>query len=167
MSTADLNKIVNAFTVYKFIKAITMPFELMDAYKLGIIDRHGTFLKKTHELKTSQEREASSIFDRLIINIKKIFALVPDTRIRSMLTTLPTATFLVKEDIESLGGDGQEFEEFIKEFLGKEGIDVEQELTEEAFGNAMKTEYNNCVGYAFGVPIYKYNDSYFSQIEGD
>ena len=54
----DLTKVVNAFTVYKFIKMMVEPFENTNAYELGIIDRKGKFLKKTHELTTNKELES-------------------------------------------------------------------------------------------------------------
>tara|TARA_Y100000310_G_C20505024_1_gene725968 strand:- start:145 stop:660 length:516 start_codon:yes stop_codon:yes gene_type:complete len=160
-NTADLNKIVNAFTVYKFIKAITTPFEQMDAYKLGIIDRNGKFLKSFDELKTPREREASSIFNRLIINIKKIFAMVPDPRVRALLTTLPSAIYLIKEDIRSMGGDGQEIENFIKTILFEKGIDVEKELMEDAFLYSVSEHHKNQLGSVFGVPVYKHTENSF------
>jgi len=163
--TADLNRIVNAFTVYKFMQEITTPFEQMAAYRLGIIDRDGKFLKSYDELKTQQEREASSIFNRLIINIKKIFAMVPDPRVRAMLTSLPTAIFLVKEDVIHLGGDGDEFENFVYEMFLEKGIELKEEYMDQNFQEIIKEESLNVVGYVFGVPIYKYNGSYFSQLE--
>mgnify|MGYP003125705161 CR=1 FL=1 len=56
----ELNKIVNAFTVYKFIQSIITPFNAMPAYKLGIIDAKGNFLKKQEDLKTDAEKKAST-----------------------------------------------------------------------------------------------------------
>ena len=35
-SMSDLNKVISAFTVYKFIKRIITPFNQMDAYKLQV-----------------------------------------------------------------------------------------------------------------------------------
>ena len=45
-SVSDFSKVINAFTVYKFIRLITQPFISMDAYKYGIIDKNGNYLKK-------------------------------------------------------------------------------------------------------------------------
>jgi hypothetical protein len=166
-ATADLNQIVSAFTVYKFIQAITTPFEQMDAHRLGIIDRQGNFLKSYDELTTHQEKEAASIFNRLIINIKKIFNMVPDPRVKAMLTSLPTAIFLVKEDVITLGGDGDEFEKFIYELFLEKGIDLKEEYMNRDFQEIIKEEASNTIGYVFGVPIYKYNGVCFSHFEGE
>ena len=67
-----MNRLVNAFVIYKFLKLLVLPFEKTEAYKLGIIDKDGNYLKKQGDLKTSQEKLASNIFTRLVWNIKKI-----------------------------------------------------------------------------------------------
>ena len=46
----DMTKVIGAFTVYKFIKLMATPFRQMDAYKFGIIDSKGKFLKKSEDL---------------------------------------------------------------------------------------------------------------------
>ena len=69
---ADLSKIIPAFTTYKFLKALVQPFTEFEAYKLGIIDKNGNFLKKFKELKKPKEKKAASMFFRLIINLKKL-----------------------------------------------------------------------------------------------
>ena len=119
-SMADLNKVISAFTVYKFIKRIITPFNKMDAYKLGIIDSKGNFLKKYSDLKSEKERRAGSMFNRLVINLKKIIKKVPDPKLKAQLTTLPTAVVLVKEEVESIGGDGEFFVECFKDFIMQE-----------------------------------------------
>ena len=103
--TRELNKVISAFTVFKFIKAMTTPFNQMDAYDLGIIDSKGKFIKKLDQLTTNQERKSVDAFNRLVINFKKIIAKVPDPTLKANLKRLPTAMILLKDDIEKLGVD--------------------------------------------------------------
>ena len=122
---SELGKIVSAFTVYKFIKSFVTPFNHMPAYRLGIIDKKGNFLKKTSELKTSEEKEAGNMFNRLIINLKKIIDKVPDPTLKAKLKIFTTALVLIKEDVDELGGDGDLVLQEIKSYLIKNKIDIE------------------------------------------
>ena len=45
-----MNRLVNAFVIYKFIKLLVTPFNKTDAFKLGIIDAKGNYLKKQKDL---------------------------------------------------------------------------------------------------------------------
>ena len=68
----------NAYFVYQFIKKLVIPFSNTEAFKLGIIDEKGKILKKRSSLKTREEREAYTLSDTLIFNLKKIqFLLKP------------------------------------------------------------------------------------------
>ena len=124
--TRELNKVISAFTVFKFIKAMTTPFNQMDAYDLGIIDSKGKFIKKLDQLTTNQERKSVDAFNRLVINFKKIIAKVPDPTLKANLKRLPTAMILLKDDIEKLGVDGEQVLTEIREYIKEEhGINIE------------------------------------------
>ena len=122
----DITKVVGAFTVYKFIKLMSTPFRQMDAYKLGIIDDKGNFLKKSEQLTTDKERKAADIFNRLIINLKKLIKKVPDPRIQAQLKNVATAMILIKEESEKIGADGDMVVSEIKKYLSTKGIDVDE-----------------------------------------
>ena len=124
--TRELNKVISAFTVFKFIKAMTTPFNQMDAYDLGIIDSKGKFIKKLDQLTTNQERKSVDAFNRLVINFKKIIAKVPDPTLKANLKRLPTAMVLLKDDIEKLGVDGEQVLTEIREYIREEyGVNIE------------------------------------------
>jgi len=124
--TRELNKVISAFTVFKFIKAMTTPFNKMDAYDLGIIDSKGKFIKKLDQLTTSKERKSVDAFNRLVINFKKIIAKVPDPSLKANLKRLPTAMILLKDDIEKLGVDGEQVLSEIREYIREEyGLNIE------------------------------------------
>ena len=69
--------LVDYYLVYRFIKALVMPFEKTKAFDLGIIDEKGNILKKQKDLKTSEEKAAYGYFERMVWNLKKVIHKVP------------------------------------------------------------------------------------------
>ena len=59
------NKVVSAFTLYKFVQEIAKPFTSFKAYRDGIIDREGYFLIPVEEL--DKKRINISTFELFII----------------------------------------------------------------------------------------------------
>lgn len=129
----DITKVIGAFTVYKFIKLMSTPFRQMDAYKLGIIDEKGKFLKKSEEFTTDKEKRAGDIFHRLIINLKKLVKKVPDPKLQAQLKNVATAMVLIKEESEKLGANGDIVVEEIKRYLSTQGIDVNEISLNDSF----------------------------------
>jgi len=62
------------FLIYQFIKRLVTPFNETDAFKAGIIDADGKLLKKPD---TPKEKDAYGLYDRLVINLKRLLAKVP------------------------------------------------------------------------------------------
>lgn len=129
----DAGKVISAFTVFRFIKIISDPFTKMEAYKLGIIDSKGKFLKKVDELKTKKERDSVNPFNRLMINLKKALARVPDPTFKAKLKTLPTAMILLKDEAEKVGADGDLVLTEVRNYLFENGVDVDNIATNEEF----------------------------------
>lgn len=113
---------VDLFLVYNFIRKLTTPFDETEAYKLGIIDKDGDFLKTRKELRTTQERKALGVFDVLVFNLKKVLARVPGGRTR--LGTYAAAMWLIKE--------GSEDKEFMPETQLQEEIEALYSFLEDA-----------------------------------
>ena len=67
----------NLFFVYQFIKKLVTPFDKTKAFELGIIDAKGKILKKRSQLRTPEEKEAYTLTDTLIFNLKKVFINIP------------------------------------------------------------------------------------------
>ena len=127
-----MNRLINAFVIFQFVKLIATPFKKTDAYKLGIIDEKGNYLKKQKDLKTIQEKKASNIFTRLVWNVKRLIEKLPFGKTR--LASIATALFLIKEEIEKVGADGEMLEEAFDSWLMEEhGIDYKTELINEKF----------------------------------
>lgn len=74
-------------------------FDKTDAFKLGIIDADGNPLKKIKDLKTSQEKDAYDMLDRLVFSLKRLLAKLPGGS--SKIASLAAAYWLVKESYET------------------------------------------------------------------
>ena len=85
----------NAYFTYRFLRILTQRWEDMDAYKLGIIDDEGNILKKTRQLRTKEEKDAYTIFHRLVFNLKKLLERLPLGRTR--IASYAAAMFLLRE----------------------------------------------------------------------
>ena len=125
-----MNRLINAYVIFQFLKLLVKDFNKTDAFKLGIIDKDGKYLKKQGDLKTPEERRASNIFTRLVWNIKKILAKVPFGK--SKIASLTAALYLIKEEVERVGVDGEIFENvFCSYLITEHNIDLKKELLNE------------------------------------
>ena len=88
--TADL------YYTFRFLKILVTPWEKMDAFKHGIVDKEGNILKKASELKTSDEKSSYTMFHRLVFNIKKLLNKLPLGRTR--IASYAAALYLIKEE---------------------------------------------------------------------
>ena len=88
--------VFNAFLAYKFIKVITTPWKDMEAFEYGIVDANGKQLKKTNQLKTSEERASYTLFHRLIFNLKRILEKFPFGK--SRIASYAAAFALLREE---------------------------------------------------------------------
>ena len=91
--------LVDYYLVYRFIKALVMPFEKTKAFDLGIIDKEGNILKKQKELKTSEEKAAYGYFERMVWNLKKVIHKVPLVG-KSLGSVVAASYLLLKEKYE-------------------------------------------------------------------
>ena len=91
-----LSTIGNIYFVYQFLKKLVTPFEKTKAFELGIIDEKGKILKRRRDLKTKDEKEAYTLSDTLIWNIKKLMSKIPGGQ--SRIASYAAALFLIKEE---------------------------------------------------------------------
>jgi len=139
----DMTKVIGAFTVFKFIKLMATPFRQMDAYKFGIIDSKGKFLKKSEELTSSRERKSVDVFNRLIINLKKLVKKIPDPSLQAQLKNVATAMILIKEESEKIGGDGDFVVNEIRKYLSNKGIDTDSIELNNSFETLIRENKND------------------------
>jgi hypothetical protein len=108
--TKNLNQLVNAFTLHKFIKSITTPFRLMNAYKLGVIDDTGKFLKDPNDYITP--------YEKLVIRLKVLIDTTCKPIIKSYMKYYATAIdLLAEESVKLYGGDKEMLSEQIRQYL--------------------------------------------------
>ena len=100
---------VDLYVLYKFIKAISTPFDETKAFELGIVDKKGKLLKKP---KTKEEKDAYDHFDRFTFNIKRILARVG---LDKTYATYAGALLLMKEGAEGVEMTDFEIEEALLE----------------------------------------------------
>jgi hypothetical protein len=82
-----LSRTADLFYAFKFLKLLTTSWDKTEAFEKGLIDDKGKLLKKP---KTSEEKAAYTVFNRLVFNIKR---LIPGNKIGSYAAAL----FLIKE----------------------------------------------------------------------
>ena len=80
------------YYAYKFINLLPKPWTDWDAYKLGIIDANGNFLKKPI---TEKEKDSWTLFDKLVANIKRSLEKLPGGK--SQIASYATALYLLKD----------------------------------------------------------------------
>lgn len=88
-----MSQAVDLFIVYQFIKRLSTPFDETEAFNLGLIDAKGKLLKKA---KTKEERAASTYFDRMIFNMKRLLAKIPGGQ--SKVASYAAALLLLREE---------------------------------------------------------------------
>lgn len=141
--TADL------FYAYRFIKLLVTPWEKTEAFELGIIDDDGKVVKKTSQLKTSEEKSAYTVFHRLVFNIKRLLSKLPFGKAK--LASWATALFLIKEETGMT-------EEEIVSALKKMDIDFDDTLFESTW---------HMIGEQLQPGVYKLAHDTVSPITGE
>jgi len=114
-----ISRSADLFYAFRFLKLLVTPWESMEAYKLGIIDKDGKVIKKTRT--TSEEKAAYTVFHRLVFNIKRLLSRLPFGKTK--IASWATALFLIKEETGMS-------EEAILKVLKKMDIDFDDTLFE-------------------------------------
>lgn len=104
-------RIVDNLIALRIIYLLSTPFEKFDAYKLGLIDKNGSSLKKAE---TAEEKNATSMLHRLVWNLKKVINLAPGGK--SRIGSLVAAYLLVREAEENDYNEFQLEEEIVSKF---------------------------------------------------
>jgi len=85
--------VMDIYMIYQFVKKLVTPFTEMPAYRAGLIDGNGKFLKQRSQF-TPAEQQICTYFDILVINLKRLIAMVPGGR--SRLANYAAALFLTR-----------------------------------------------------------------------
>lgn len=109
----SITKTADLIYAFRFLRLLTKPWKDMPAFELGLIDASGKLLKKAS---TPEEKDAYSMFNRLVFNIRRILQKLPFGNMR--IANYAAALFLIKEnsnlsveDLETImeGFFGEEF----------------------------------------------------------
>lgn len=88
-------KIIDLYLVYRILRKLTTPFKEWDAFKYGIIDDEGNITKKPQDRKTPEEKDSFTLFDVLILRLKRLLEKLPFGKTR--LASYAAALFLIRE----------------------------------------------------------------------
>ena len=81
------------FKHFAFLRLLTQKWTNSKAYKLGLIDDKGKTIKSAE---TTEEKQAYTIFHRLVYNLKRLLNKIPFGR--STIASYAAALFLLKEE---------------------------------------------------------------------
>ena len=93
--------IVDTLYTYKFLRLLSTKWTDTKAYELGIIDENGEPLKDSDELETQDERNAYSMFNRLVFKLKRMMEKIPGGK--SATARYAAAIYLIREESEITG----------------------------------------------------------------
>lgn len=85
-----IKKVADIAFAFRFLRMLVMKWEDTDAYKLGLVDGSGRKLKKPESI---EEKNAYTVFIRLVFNLKRLLEKLPGSRIASYASAL----YLIKE----------------------------------------------------------------------
>lgn len=86
---------IDNLLAFRILYMLVTPFDKTDAYTFGIIDKDGNPLKKSKDLKTSEEKDSYNNLTRLVFSLKRLLAKVPGGK--SQLASIVAAYWLIKE----------------------------------------------------------------------
>jgi hypothetical protein len=150
---------IDNILAFRILYMLVMPFDQTDAYKFGIIDAEGNALKKSKDLKKSEEKDAYTMLDRLVFSLKKLLGKVPGGK--SKLASLVAAYWLVKESYTTSEPVSQEQLNKVIDLIETNKITlVEEQLDIEEFIRLLEDgAIANAVGAATATnePVVKLN----------
>lgn len=119
---AILQRAVDVYYTFRFLRQLVTPWNETKAFKLGLVDENGKVLRKA---KTPEEKDAYTLFFRLVYNLKRLLNKVPFGKTK--LASYAAALWLIKENTKM--SEEAIFEGF-KAFAEQEGIELDNTLSE-------------------------------------
>lgn len=119
---AIVQRAVDIYYTFRFLRQLVTPWNETKAYQLGLIDENGKVLRKAV---TPEEKDAYTLFFRLVYNIKRLLNKVPFGKTK--LASYAAALWLIKENTKM--SESAVFEGF-KAFIEQEGYEIDNTLTE-------------------------------------
>lgn len=117
-----LQRGVDVYYTFRFLRQLVTPWKETKAFKLGLIDENGKSLRKA---RTPEEKDAYTLFFRLVYNIKRLLNKIPFGKTK--LASYAAALWLIKENTKM--SEEAVYEGF-KVFMEQEGYELDNTLTE-------------------------------------
>lgn len=119
---AIFQRAVDIYYTFRFLRQLVTPWKETKAFKLGLVDENGKVLRKA---RTPEEKDAYTLFFRLVYNIKRLLNKVPFGKTK--LASYAAALWLIHENTKM--SKTAVFEGF-KAFLEQEGVELDNTLSE-------------------------------------
>ena len=92
-----MSNLVDSIIIFRILKKLTTPWEKTKAFQTGLIDKQGKILVKKKD-RTSEQKAAFTLLDRLVFNMKRLIAKVPGGK--TQIGSYVAALALIKEYVE-------------------------------------------------------------------
>jgi hypothetical protein len=119
---ALVQRAVDVYYTFRFLRQLVTPWNETKAFKLGLIDADGKVLRKAT---TPDEKDAYTLFFRLVYNIKRLLNKVPLGKTK--LASYVAALWLIKENTKM---SEEAIIEGFNAYLEQEGITLDNTLSE-------------------------------------
>ena len=97
----SISRLTDFAYALRIITLLCTPWKEQAAYKQGIIDDEGNLLKRSRDLKTSEEKDAFTYLHRMVFNMKRALEKVPFGKTWTAAAT--ASLILLKEGLEQEG----------------------------------------------------------------
>lgn len=119
---AILQRAVDVYYTFRFLRQLVTPWNETKAFKLGLIDADGKVLRKAT---TPDEKDAYTLFFRLVYNIKRLLNKIPLGSTK--LASYAAALWLIKENTKM---SEEAVIEGFNAYLEQEGVVLDNTLSE-------------------------------------
>lgn len=119
---AIFQRAVDIYYTFRFLRQLVTPWKETKAFKLGLVDENGKVLRKA---RTPEEKDAYTLFFRLVYNIKRLLNKVPFGKTK--LASYAAALWLIHENTKM---SKTAIYEGFKAFLEQEGVELDNTLSE-------------------------------------
>lgn len=119
---AIIQRAVDVYYTFRFLRQLVTPWNETKAYQLGLIDADGKLLRKPM---TGEEKDAYTLFFRLVYNIKRLLNKVPLGKTK--LASYVAALWLIKENTKM---SEEAVIEGFNAYLKTVGIELDNTLSE-------------------------------------
>lgn len=97
----SISRLTDFAYALRIVTLLCTPWKEQAAYKQGIIDDEGNLLKKSRDLKTSEEKDSYTYLHRMVFNMKRALEKVPFGKTWTAAAT--ASLVLLKEGLEQRG----------------------------------------------------------------